>query len=82
MSITNTIVLLAPMLITSVISELVLNLQDVFTHSSESYLIFDGRLTKADGTAYAYADEVALTNNAIMHLFSRTEYHLLNQLIE
>ena len=28
------------------------------------------------------ADEVALTNNAIMHLFSRIKYHLSNQLIE
>ena len=56
--------------------------QDVFTHPSESYLIFEGRLTKADGTPYANADEVALTNNAIMRLFSRIEYHLSNQLIE
>ena len=56
--------------------------QDVFTYPSESYLIFEGRLTKSDGTAYANADEVALTNNAIMHLFSRIEYHLSNQLIE
>ena len=30
-----------------------IELQDVFTHSSESYLIFEGRLTKADGTLYA-----------------------------
>ena len=50
--------------------------QDVFTHPSESYLIFESRLTKADGTLYANADEVALTNNAIMHIFSRIEYHL------
>ena len=56
--------------------------QDVFAKPSESYLIFEGRLTKADGTAYANADEVALTNNAIMHLFSRIEYHLSNQLME
>ena len=56
--------------------------QDVFTHPSESYLIFEGRLTKADGTAYVKADEVPLTNNAIMRLFSRIEYHLSNQLIE
>ena len=41
-----------------------IELQDVFTHPSESYLIFVGRLTKADGTAYVNADEVALTNNA------------------
>ena len=56
--------------------------QDIFTHPSESYLIFEGRLTKVDGTLYVSADEVALTNNAIMHLFSRIEYHLSNQLIE
>ena len=44
--------------------------QDVFTHPSESYLIFEGRLTKADDTLYANADEVALTNNAIMHILA------------
>ena len=68
------ILLLAPILIMPVIAELVLN--------RESYLIFEGRLTKADGTAYANTDEVAVTNNTIMHLFSRIEYHLSNQLIE
>ena len=56
--------------------------QDVFTHPTESYLIFEGCLSKADGTHYANADEVAQTNNAIMHLFNRIEYHLSNQLIE
>ena len=56
--------------------------QDIFTHPSESYLIFQGRLINADGTAYVNVDEVALTNNAIMHLFSRIEYHLSYQLIE
>ena len=50
--------------------------QDVFTNPSESYLIFEGRLTKADDTSNVNADEVALTNNAIMRLFSRIEYHL------
>ena len=54
----------------------------MFTHPKESYLIFEDRLTKADNTAYANADEVAQTNNAIMHLCSRIEYHLSNQLIE
>ena len=48
-----------------------IELQDVITHPCESYLIIEGRLTKADGTAYANADEVAITNSAIMHLFSR-----------
>ena len=56
--------------------------QDVFTHLSESYLIFEGRLTKADGTLYVNADEVSLTNNAIMHLVSRITCHLSYQLIE
>ena len=56
--------------------------QDVFIHPSESYLIFEGGLTKVDDTVYVNADEVALTNNAIMHLFIRIEYHLSNQLIE
>ena len=45
-------------------------------------MIFEDHLTKADGTLYANADEVALTNYAIMHIFSRSEYHLSNQLIE
>ena len=54
----------------------------MFTQPSESYLILEGRLRKTDGTAYVNADEVALTNNAIVHLFSRIEYHLSNQLIE
>ena len=56
--------------------------QDVFTHPSESYLIFEGRLRKADNTVYAKADEVALTNNARMNLFSRIEYHSSNLLVE
>ena len=51
-------------------------------HHCESYLIFDGRLTKADNTAYANADEVALTSNGIMHLFNRIEYHLSNEFIK
>ena len=54
----------------------------MFTHASDSYLIFEGRLTKAENIAYDSADEVALTNNAIMHLFSRIDYHLSNHLIE
>ena len=56
--------------------------QDIFTHPRESYLIFEDWLTKADGTLYVNADEAALTNNAIMHLFSRIEYNLSNKLIE
>ncbi|XP_065654945.1 uncharacterized protein LOC136081547 [Hydra vulgaris] len=56
--------------------------QDFFTFPSKAYLLFDGQLVKADGTAYANADAVALTNNGIMHLFSQITYQLLNQNIE
>ena len=56
--------------------------QDLFTHPSESYLIVDGLLSKADGTAYADADNVALTNNALMYLFSNIKYQLSGQEIE
>ena len=49
---------------------------------NKKLLDISGRLTKADDTLYANADEVALTNNAIMHLFSGIECHLSNQLIE
>jgi len=57
-------------------------LQDLFTHPAESYLQFEGRLTKADETAYANADAVALTNNGLMHLFSQITYSLSNQEVE
>jgi hypothetical protein len=42
--------------------------QDLFTQPSEAYLLFEGRLTKTDGTAYANADAVALTNNSVKKL--------------
>jgi len=45
-----------------------IELQDLFTHPCESYLIFEGRLTKQDGTAYANANAVSLTNNGIMYI--------------
>ncbi|XP_060065445.1 uncharacterized protein LOC132545774 [Ylistrum balloti] len=56
--------------------------QDLFTHPSESYLIIGGRLTKTDGTAYANDDNVTLTNNALMYLFSNIKYQLSGQEIE
>jgi len=59
-----------------------IELQDLFTHPSESYLIFEGRLTKDDGSAYANTDAVALTNNGLMFLFSNISYRLSNQEIE
>ncbi|XP_065667981.1 uncharacterized protein LOC136088226 [Hydra vulgaris] len=37
--------------------------QDLFTLPSEAYLLFEGQLVKADGTAYTNTDAVTLTNN-------------------
>ena len=56
--------------------------QDIFTHPSESYLIIEGTLLKADGTQYDAANLVTLTNNGIMYLFKRIRYDLSGQDIE
>ena len=56
--------------------------KDMYIHPSESYLLFEGRLTKADGSAYADDDNVTLTNNAIMHLFSNIKYDISGKEIE
>ena len=49
-----------------------IELQDLFCHPAESYLLFEGRLTKATNpeTFYINTDEATLTNNGLMHLFS------------
>lgn len=56
--------------------------EDLFTHVAESYVLFEGRLTKDDGSAYVNADAVALTNNGLMHLFSEISYSLSDRTIE
>ena len=56
--------------------------QDIFTHPSESFLLIEGRLTKVNGTAYANADNISLTNNAMMYLFRDIRYELSGQEIE
>ena len=56
--------------------------QDIFKHPSESFLLIEGRLTKADGTAYANADNISLTNNGIKYLFRDIRHELLGQEIE
>jgi len=43
-----------------------IDLQDLFTHPAVSAIVFEGKLTKTDGTAYANADAVALTNNLLI----------------
>ena len=59
-----------------------IELQDVFSHPSESYLIIEGELIKNDDNRYDNGDEVTLTNNGIMYLFKRIRYDLAEKAIE
>ena len=46
-----------------------IELQDIFTQPSESFLIIEGQLLKNDGTLYGDDDNVSITNNGLMYLF-------------
>ena len=59
-----------------------IELQDIFTHPSESFLLIEGELLKNDGTRYADADNITITNNGIMYLFKRIRYDLAEKEIE
>ena len=62
---------------------LTIETQDIFTHPSESYLIIEGDLLRADnGNRYQHDALITLTNNGIMHLFKRIRYDLSGQEIE
>ena len=61
---------------------LTIETQDIFTHPSESFLIIEGRLLKADNNSYGNNYLITLTNNGIMHLFKRIRYNLSGQEIE
>ena len=56
--------------------------QDIFTHPSESFLIIEGRLLKADNNSYGNNDLITLTNNGVMHLFKNIRYELSGQEIK
>ena len=45
-------------------------------------LLFTGKLTKEDGTAYYDADVITLTNNSLMHLFNEIRLYPGGQVIE
>ena len=62
--------------------KLYIETQDIFTHPSESFLIIEGRLIKADNNSYGNNDLISLTNNGVMHLFKRIRYDLSGQEIE
>ena len=56
--------------------------QDLYTHPSESYLLFEGEMVKSDDTRYADADKIALANNGLMYCFNNIKYQLSGQEIE
>ena len=55
---------------------LIIETQDIFLHPSESFLIIEGRLKKADGVDHGDNDLVSLTNNAMMYLFKDIRYEI------
>ncbi|XP_065678188.1 uncharacterized protein LOC136093168 [Hydra vulgaris] len=55
---------------------------DSFFHPHESYLEIEGRLVKADGSAYIDTDAITLAHNGIMHLFERIEYRFFDSIVE
>ena len=71
---------------------IVIEAQDIYTHPAESYLIVEGRLIREtapnpvpnplDPLTLQDGNIAALTNNAIMYLFSDVRYHLASHEIE
>jgi len=52
-----------------------IEMQDLFTHPSESYLVFGSKLViNADDAVYSKNDVITPTNNAMMHMFSSIKY--------
>ena len=49
---------------------------------AKAFLIIEGRLIKADGTGYANADNISLTNSTPMHLFNSIQYELSDEVTE
>ena len=59
-----------------------IELQDIFTHPSDSFLLIEGELLKNDGTRYADADAITIRNNGMMYLFKRIRYDLAEKEME
>ncbi|XP_065639694.1 uncharacterized protein LOC136072407 [Hydra vulgaris] len=55
---------------------------DSLFHPHESYLEIEGRLVKADGSAYGNTDAITLTHNGLMHLFDRIDYKFYDSVVE
>src|ERR1044071_8954039 len=63
--------------------EIVINAADTYLNISESYLLFRGQLVKNDNdNPFGANAEIALVNNAMMHLFSDIRYSINGKEIE
>lgn len=51
-------------------------------HPNESYLLIEGKVTKADGTDLTNADKITFCNNGLMHTFEHISNRLPGQEIE
>jgi hypothetical protein len=56
--------------------------QDTIVHPAGSYLLVEGRLKKADGTAYVANDKITFINNGITLLFDSMKRQLSEKTIE
>ena len=56
--------------------------QDLFLHPSQSYLRFEGQLTKTDDSLYTNDDVISLVKNGMMYLFNSIKYDLSGTEIE
>ena len=61
---------------------IVIQNQDQFLLPSKSYIYIEAQLLQEDGTEYAEADEITLTNNGLMYLFERVSYKISQQELE
>jgi hypothetical protein len=56
--------------------------QDVFALPHLSYLYVEGKLSKADSTSFAAAENISLINNGIMYLFKNIKYDISGRIVE
>ena len=55
-----------------------IELQDIYTHPAESFLVIEGELVKNNNNV----DNITLINNGLMYLFSDVRYHFASHEIE
>ena len=62
--------------------DIIIENSDDFYLPHRSWILFEGKLVKNDNTPYEDADNVTLTNNGILYLFTNISYKLNGTLVE